>query len=136
MPNNTGEGFVGYVLWGNDGKPLGLVEAKRTRKDPRTGQQQAKLYANCVEKQFGQRPVIFYTNGYDQWIWDDLRSPPREIQGFLARDELEQAIWRRENLKPLSSIDIDGTIIERQYPTRAIRRISEAFEKIIRARRC
>ncbi len=60
-----------------------LVEAKRTRKDPRIGQQQAKLYADCLEAQYGQRPVIFYTNGYDHWIWDDTRHPPRPIQGFL-----------------------------------------------------
>ncbi len=60
MPNNEGDGFVDYVLWGADGKPLGLVEAKRTRKDARVGQQQAKLYADCLEAQFGQRPVIFY----------------------------------------------------------------------------
>ena len=65
------EGFVDYVLWGDDGKPLGLVEAKRTRRDARVGQRQAELYADCLEKQFGQRPVIFYTNGYEHWIWDD-----------------------------------------------------------------
>jgi type I restriction enzyme R subunit len=59
MPNNQGKGFVDYVLWGDDGKPLGLVEAKRTRRDARVGQQQAKLYADCLERQYGQRPVIF-----------------------------------------------------------------------------
>jgi type I restriction enzyme R subunit len=53
MPNNQGKGFVDYVLWGDDGKPLGLVEAKRTRRDARVGQQQAKLYADCLERQFG-----------------------------------------------------------------------------------
>ena len=61
MPNAPGVGFVDYVLRGDDGKPLALVEAKRTRKDPRVGQQQAKLYADCLEKQYGQRPIIFYT---------------------------------------------------------------------------
>ena len=55
----SGEGFVDYVIWGDDGKPLGLVEAKRTKRDSRVGQQQAKLYADCLEKQFGQRPIIF-----------------------------------------------------------------------------
>ena len=63
MPNAEGKGFVDYVLWGDDGKPLGLVEAKRTRRDARVGQQQAKLYADCLERQFGQRPIIFYSNG-------------------------------------------------------------------------
>lgn len=129
MPNNSGDGFVDYVLWGDDGKPLGLVEAKRTKRDPRVGQQQAKLYADCLEKQFGQRPLIFYSNGYEHHIWDDKRYPPREIQGFLTKDELELAIRRRTTLKPLSSADIDTTIVERFYQTRAIRRVSESFEK-------
>jgi type I restriction enzyme, R subunit len=59
MPNAKGEGFVDYVLWGDDGKPLGIVEAKRTKKSAKIGQRQAELYANCLEAQFGQRPVIF-----------------------------------------------------------------------------
>ena len=129
MPNKKGEGFVDYVLWGKDGKPLGLVEAKRTRKDPRTGQQQAKLYADCLEKETGQRPVIFYSNGYEHWLWDDTRYPPRPVQGFLTRDELEVAIQRRTASKLLASVEIDGKIVERFYQTRAIRRISEAFDK-------
>ena len=85
MPNNTGEGFVDYVLWGDDGKPLGLVEAKRTKRDARVGQQQAKLYADCLEKQFGQRPVIFYSNGYEHWMWDELSYPPRPVARFLQK---------------------------------------------------
>jgi len=129
MPSKSGEGYVDYVLWGDDGKPLGLVEAKRTRRDSRVGQQQAKLYADCLEKQFGQRPVIFTSNGYEHWIWDDTRYPPRAIQGFLTKDELELAIRRRESLKPLGSTDISGEIVERYYQTRAIRRIAETFEK-------
>lgn len=129
MPNQPGEGFVDYVLWGDDGKPLGIVEAKRTRKDARAGQQQAKLYADCLEAMTGQRPVIFCSNGYEHWIWDDVRYPPRPIQGFLTKDELELAIRRRTTLKPLGAAEIDGTIVERYYQTRAIRRVAEAFEK-------
>jgi type I restriction enzyme R subunit len=129
MPSQTGGGYVDYVLWGDDGKPLGLVEAKRTKKDARAGQQQAKLYADCLEAQFGQRPVIFYSNGYDHWIWDDRRYPPRAIAGFLTKDELELAIRRRQSMKTLGDTPIDGTIVERYYQTRAIRRVGEAFEK-------
>jgi len=129
MPNQPGEGFVDYVLWGDDGKPLGIVEAKRTRKDARAGQQQAKLYADCLEAMTGQRPVIFCSNGYDHWIWDDRRYPPRPIQGFLTKDELELAIRRRTTMRPLATAEIDGTIVERYYQTRAIRRVAEAFEK-------
>ncbi len=129
MPTKKGDGFVDYVLWGDDGKPLGLVEAKRTRRDGREGQQQARLYADCLEAKFGQRPIIFYTNGYEHWIWDDRRYPPRPIQGFLTKDQLELAIQRRTIRKPLAMERIDRTIVDRHYQERAIRRICEAFER-------
>jgi type I restriction enzyme R subunit len=130
MPNAHGDGYVDYVLWGDDGKPLAVVEAKRTKKDPRVGQRQAELYADCLQTQFGQRPVVFYTNGYEHWMWDDARGyPPRPVAGFLTKDQLELAIRRRQTLKPLATVDIDSTIVERPYQTRAIRRVTEAFEK-------
>jgi type I restriction enzyme R subunit len=129
MPNNEGVGFVDYVLWGADGKPLGLVEAKRTRKDARAGQQQVKLYADCFEARFGQRPVIFYFNGYEHWIWDDTRYPPRQIGGFYKRDELELLIQRRTSRKPLGSEAINRKIVERPYQQRAIRAVAKHFEQ-------
>ena len=130
MPNNQGKGFVDYVLWGDDGKPLGLVEAKRTRRDSRVGQQQAKLYADCLEQQFGQRPVIFYSNGYEHWLWDDTSYPPRAVQGFYKKAELELLIQRRETPEAAGAAPRSiPTIVERYYQTRAIRRIAEAFER-------
>jgi len=128
MPNESGQGFVDYVLWGDDGKPLGLVEAKGTTKDPNIGKQQAKLYADCLEAAFGRRPVIFYTNGYEHWFWDDQRYPPRSVHRFSTKDELELAIQRRASMKSLASAQIDTNIVERYYQERAIRRISESFE--------
>lgn len=129
MPNREGKGFVDYVLWGNDGKPLGLVEAKRTKRDSREGQHQAKLYADCLEARFRQRPVIFYTNGYDHWIWDDEMYPPRSVQGFYKKAELELMIQRRQSRKALAGVRVNEKIVERYYQTRAIRRIGEAFGK-------
>src|ERR1700716_654404 len=129
MPNNEGIGFVDYVLWGADGKPLGLVAAKRPRKDARVGQQQAKLYADRLEAQFGQRPVIFYSNGYEHWIWDDTRYPPRQIGGFYKRDELELLIQRRSGRKKLGSEAINRKIVERPYQHRAIRNVARSFEQ-------
>ena len=128
MPNTHALGYVDYVLWGDDGKPLALVEAKRTTRDARVGQQQARLYADCLEKTFGQRPVIFCSNGYEHWLWDDTRHPPRPVQGFYKKAELELAVQRRTSRKALAATEIDSAIVARYYQTRAIRRIGEAFE--------
>jgi type I restriction enzyme R subunit len=129
MPNEQGKGFVDYVLWGDDGKPLAVLEAKRTKKSPQIGQQQAKFYADCLEKQFGRRPVIYTSNGYEHWLWDDANYPPRPVQGFCKKAELELMIQRREMRKKLADATINGQIVERYYQTRAIRRIAEAFER-------
>jgi type I restriction enzyme R subunit len=129
MPSEGGEGFVDYVLWGDDGLPLAIIEAKRTKRDPRIGQRQAELYADCLEREFGRRPIIFYSNGYDHWIWDDRFYPPRPVQGFYKKAELELLIQRRESRQKLADAPIDGKIVERYYQTRAIRRVGEAFEK-------
>ncbi|MFM7361534.1 MAG: DEAD/DEAH box helicase family protein, partial [Cyanobium sp.] len=129
MPNATGTGYVDYVLWGDDGNPLGLVEAKRSSCDPMDGQRQAELYANCLEQRYGQRPLIFLSNGYRHRLWDDLRYPPREVQGFYKKDELETLIRRREIRKPLSQAIISTAIAGRYYQQRAIRAICESFEQ-------
>ena len=128
MPNNEGKGFVDYVLWGDDGIPLALNEAKRTKRDPRVGQQQAKLYADCLERQFGRRPIMFYSNGYEHWMWDDANYPPRPVQGFYKKAELELLIQRRKTRKPLADAKINEAIVDRYYQTRGVRRIGEAFE--------
>ncbi len=129
MPNEQGLGYVDYVLWGDDGRPLGLVEAKRTRRDSTVGQQQAKLYADCLQARFGQRPVIFYTNGYEHWIWDDTGYPPRRVEGFYTRDELALLVARRTTRKPLAELPVNEHIVDRHYQQRAIRRIGETFER-------
>ncbi|MBB6580351.1 DEAD/DEAH box helicase family protein [Ralstonia solanacearum] len=128
MPNNEGKGYVDYVLWGDDGKPLMLVEAKRTTRDSRVGQQQAKLYADCLEQAHGQRPIIFYSNGYEHWLWDDKSYPPRAVQGFYKKQELELLIQRRSSRKKLAEAVINPAIIERYYQTRAVRRVGETLE--------
>ena len=128
MPNAENKGFVDYVFWGDNGKPLMLVEAKRTTRSPKVGQQQAKLYADCLEQMFGQRPVIFYSNGYEHWMWDDTSSPPRPVQGFYKKDELELLIQRRSSRKKLAEAVINSSIVERYYQTRAVRRVGESFE--------
>lgn len=127
MPNAEGVGYVDYVLWGNDGKPLAIVEAKKTSVDANAGKQQAKEYANCLEAQYNRRPVIFYTNGYDIFLWDDTKYPPRNVQGFYTKDELELLIQRRTTQKPLDAANINKSIVERHYQWRAIKKIAENF---------
>ncbi|TDC75675.1 DUF4145 domain-containing protein [Micromonospora sp. KC606] len=128
LPRGSGNGRVDYVLWGADGRPLAVVEAKRTRRDPLIGQQQAKEYADALEATYGQRPVIFYTNGYETWLWEDDRYPPRPVHGFYTREELQLLVQRRAARQRLAGLTIDGDIVERHYQQRAIRRIAETFE--------
>ncbi|WP_426572203.1 DEAD/DEAH box helicase family protein [Aquihabitans sp. McL0605] len=128
MPSNSGVGYVDYVMWGDDGLPLAIVEAKKTLVSPLTGQQQAKLYADCLEQATGQRPVIFYSNGYEHWLWDDTGFPPRSVHGFLTKDELALLIQRRTSTVPLASLDVNDDIVERYYQRRAITAIGERFE--------
>jgi type I restriction enzyme R subunit len=124
----NGDGWVDYVLWGDDGKPVGLVEAKRTARDPRVGQHQAKLYADCLEKEFGQRPVIFYSNGFQSWIWDDTHYAPRAVYGFYTKDELQTLVQRRMFRKPLAGQPINNSITDRYYQHEAIRRVADVLE--------
>ena len=128
MPSESGVGYVDYVIWGGDGLPLALVEAKKTTVSPTTGQQQAKLYADCLEAETGRRPIIFYSNGYEHWIWDDTQYPPRRVQGFYTKDELALLIQRRGSKVSLADVDIDDQIVERYYQKRAIRAIAEHIE--------
>ncbi len=131
MPNPTGLGYVDYVLWGDNGLPLAVVEAKRTTEDVAKGRRQAELYADCLENMKGQRPLIYYTNGYEIRFWDDTRYPPRMVQGYHTRNELQRMIDRRTQAKPLADIPIDNNIAGkgRPYQILAIRKVCEQFEK-------
>lgn len=131
MPNNKGVGYVDYVLWGDNGLPLGVVEAKRTTVEPQLGRQQAVLYADCLQQMHGQRPLIYYTNGYLIWFWDDTTYPPRLVQGYRSKDEMQRIIDRRSTVKPLAEVEIDTAIAGqgRPYQVEAIRSVCEQFEK-------
>lgn len=123
--NPSGIGYVDYVLWGKDGKPLAVVEAKKTMADARKGRHQAELYADCLEQMHNQRPVIFYTNGFETFIWDDTFYVDREIQGFYTQDELQLLIDRRTTRKDLRAFKVDKDIAGRDYQLEAIQRVAE-----------
>ena len=131
MPTSAGKrsgtGYVDYVLWGKDGKPLALVEAKRTRNDPKIGRRQAELYADCLEKHFSQRPIIYYSNGYTTWMWDDTFYPPREVHGFANLDELQWRINQRSSREDLSTLQPKKEVTGRYYQMEAAARVMEEF---------
>ena len=127
MPNAPGVGYVDYVLWGDDGLPLAIVEAKRTKVSPQAGQRQAELYADCLERMTGQRPIIYYTNGYETWMWDDTFYPPRQVQGFATKDELRWMVNRRAARGNLTTAPINRSIVNRYYHEEAVRRVMEVF---------
>ena len=128
MPNDEGKGYADYVLYGKDGLPLAVIEAKRTSIDPKQGAQQAKLYADCLEKMTGRRPIIFLTNGFETYLWDDVTSPQRQVSGIFARADLEKLMNRRDDRKALAEIAIDDKITDRYYQKEAIRAVCEAIE--------
>ena len=129
QPTASGLGYADYVLWDDNGNPLAVIEAKKTSVDPERGRQQAKLYADGLEKMHGHRPVIFYTNGYDIWMWDDvLGYPPRKVFGYYSKDSLQYLVtFQRAGRKPLNSLEPNVSIVNRLYQIEAIKRVSERF---------
>ncbi|MGE4273107.1 MAG: DEAD/DEAH box helicase family protein [Desulfitobacterium sp.] len=129
MPNPQEKGYADYVLYGKDGLPLAVIEAKRTSKDPKIGTQQAKLYADCLQKMTGRRPIMFNTNGFETFIWDDVTSPQRKVSGIFSKADLQKLINRRNERKPLNEIPIDDKITNRYYQKEAIRAVCDSIEQ-------
>lgn len=123
------KGYADYVLFGRDGLPLAVIEAKRTSKDPNDGRKQATLYADALERKFGRRPFVFTSNGFETYFWDELTSPQRKVSGFFTRFDLEKLMTRRETRKPLDTIEISDKITDRYYQKEAIRAVCEHIEK-------
>lgn len=131
QPTGSGTGYADYVLWNDDGKPLAVIEAKKAAVDAKVGLEQAKLYADALEKQYGQRPAIFSTNGFEIWLWDDaLGYPPRSLFGFYSKDSLQHLVcFKRPYRQPLKNLSVNASIAGRLYQLETIKRVSEAFEK-------
>lgn len=125
-PLHTGQ-RADYVLWGDDGRPLAVIEAKRTRRGPEEGRQQAKLYADALEQMHGQRPVIFYTNGFEIYIWDDAGR--RQVQGYYTKAELQTLVQRRTSRRDLRQEPLNAQIAGRYYQVEALRAVAEALHK-------
>lgn len=131
MPNEHNVGYADYVLFGSDGRPLAVIEAKRTSVSPSKGKHQAELYADCLEQRYGVRPVIYYTNGFETYIIDGLGYPPRKLYAFHTQNDLELLIQQRGR-HDITDLTINDSITNRHYQKMAIRAICEHFNKMHR----
>ena len=123
------KGYADYVLFGRDGLPLAVIEAKRSSKDPNIGRKQAVLYADCLERKFGRRPMMFTSNGFETYFWDDMSSPQRKVSGFFTKSDLEKLMNRRETRRKLNTITVDDKITDRYYQKEAIRAVCDHIEE-------
>lgn len=126
MPNGQGKGYADYVLFGSNGKPLAVVEAKKASVSPIKGKHQAELYADCLEKQYGVRPVIYYTNGFCTHIIDGLGYPPRRLYGFHTANDLELLIQQRSR-QDITDFTVRDHITDRYYQKMAIKAVCEHY---------
>lgn len=127
MPNQAQVGFADYVLYGDNGKPLAVIEAKRTSVDPAKGRQQAKLYADLLEKQYGRRPVVFLTNGFETYLQDN-QYPERQVAALYSKRDLEKLFNLRRIRQPLTDIQVDKNIAGRYYQEGAIKAVCHTFD--------
>ncbi len=126
MPNKSEVGFADYVLMGDDGRILAVIEAKRTCVDVARGRQQAKLYADLIEQRQGRRPVVFLTNGFDTRIVDN-QYPERKVAAFYSRRDLEKLFNLQSMRSSLKYIVVDKAIAGRYYQEAAIKAVCNAF---------
>lgn len=127
--NKSGKGKIDYVLWGDKGYPLAVIEAKRTIRDAKVGRYQVLEYAEAIEKDFGFFPVRFCTNGFETFIYEHKESVDRRIYGFYRKEELIRVISRRENQnnEKIMLESIDHSIANRDYQIRAVTKVLENF---------
>lgn len=130
--NISGKGRADYVLWGDNGQPLAVIEAKKSGTTSlQAGREQARLYADALETMGYQRPVIFYTNGYESFIWDDQQyNSYRPVYGFYSKDSLDYLIYQRAyRSKTLEQHNPDLKIADRPYQIEAIKTVAERFQQ-------
>lgn len=129
MPNPSQTGYADYVLFDDAHRPLAVIEAKRTCVDVATGRQQAKLYADLLEKQYGRRPVIFLTNGFDTRIWNDVYDPERPVAAMYSKRDLEKLLNLQTMRRSLVAVSVDQTIAGRYYQEAAIKAVCDTFDR-------
>lgn len=130
--NNTGNGYVDYLLTGKDGKPLAIVEAKKTTYSEQKGLKQARLYADCLEREFGYRPPIFLTNGFSTLFVDDENGAPRQVSGIFSQDDLQRLLNRRGTTVKPTGLAVNEAIAgggKRYYQVEAVQHVCANIEE-------
>jgi type I restriction enzyme R subunit len=130
--NKSGKGYVDYVLWSNNGQPLAVIEAKKSgNTNLQAGREQARLYADAFEYMGYQRPVIFYSNGYETFIWDDHQyNTYRPVYGFYSKDSLDYLIYQRHyRSAELEKFNPELSIVDRPYQIEAVKTVAAHFQK-------
>lgn len=127
MPNSKGLGYCDYVLYGKDGRPLAIVEAKKTSVEPEKGRHQVELYGECMKAKYGYIPILYYTNGYEIRCIDGIY-PPRRLLAFHTESELEVLLQRRSR-SDITNIKINDNITNRGYQKQAITAICDRLNK-------
>ncbi len=131
MPNAEGVGYADYVLFGRDGKPLAVIEAKKASRNSDVGRQQAELYAQCLKNRYGDTPVIYYTNGMEVHVIDGLGYPPRTLYSFHSLDDLERLMQKRGR-NMITDMNANRNISGRDYQLTAIKAVCEHFNSLHR----
>jgi len=121
--------FADYVLLDRFGRPLALVEAKRTSRSPLEGERQAAQYAERIAQIHGTAPFIFLTNGDEIWFMETPAGPPRRVSGFFSPDDLERLAFQRRYREPLAGASVLERIVNRAYQTNAVKEVAERTEK-------
>jgi type I restriction enzyme R subunit len=128
QPTPSGTGYADYVLFGDDGKPLAVIEAKKAATDAEAGRTQVLLYADALQKQYGARPFLYYTNGYGVWFWNDAADePPRRVYGFHSKDTLQYRCFQLGEREPRARVAPGPGIIDRLYQHEAVKKVVEHF---------
>ena len=133
MPNQAQVGFADYVLYGDDGKALAVVEAKRTSVDVAKGRQQAKLYADLLERQYGRRPVVFLSNGFETRM-EDGQYPERKVAAIYSKRDLEKLFNLRRIRTSLANVSVREDIAGRYYQKGAVRAVCDSLDRKNRRR--
>ena len=130
--DGKGTGFVDYVLYGNNGDIIAIIEAKRSSFDAKKGTHQAELYADCIRKATGKKPLIFNTNGFETYLWDKETGPQRPVSGLFSKEDIQHLLNLREMRKSLKDITVNEKITDRHYQKAAIRAVCENIERDVR----